>query len=120
MKEDWQLFIITKHRDLKSFMVCLTESCKFWIYIIHQQSQIMVISYEQLTVRNVILYNMPKLTRIDYFILDPRFLSKRCAEVVVKGKVIGTMGVLHPQIIENFELIQPCSAIEINIQNFEI
>ncbi|CAG2164938.1 unnamed protein product [Oppiella nova] len=56
---------------------------------------------------------------VGYFIRaanDPRFLSGRCAEVVVNDKVVGIMGVLHPQVITNFDLAQPCSALELSLQ----
>jgi phenylalanyl-tRNA synthetase beta chain len=36
---------------------------------------------------------------------------------VINGKVSGIMGVLHPEVITNFELTQPCSALEITIQD---
>lgn len=44
------------------------------------------------------------------------YLDKRCAEVLVNGKVIGIIGVLHPQVILNYELNQPCSVLELTIQ----
>ena len=47
---------------------------------------------------------------------DSTFLERRCAEVVVDGVVRGRVGVLHPEVILNFELTQPCSALELNIQ----
>ncbi|XP_022188933.2 phenylalanine--tRNA ligase beta subunit [Nilaparvata lugens] len=49
---------------------------------------------------------------------DPTFFEKRCAEICYKGQVIGKMGVLHPEVITQFELTLPCSAIEINIEPF--
>lgn len=42
----------------------------------------------------------------------------RCAAVHVNGKVIGTVGVLHPDVIHNFELNLPCCALELNIEPF--
>ncbi|CAG2102728.1 unnamed protein product [Medioppia subpectinata] len=47
---------------------------------------------------------------------DCRFLTGRCAEIVVNDKVVGVMGVLHPQVITNFDLSQPCSALELSLQ----
>ncbi|GAB6018602.1 hypothetical protein CHUAL_000289 [Chamberlinius hualienensis] len=49
---------------------------------------------------------------------DPTFFPGRCAEIVVNNKVYGKMGVLHPQVITNFDLSMPCSSLEINIQPF--
>ncbi|KPM07210.1 phenylalanine-tRNA ligase beta subunit-like protein [Sarcoptes scabiei] len=48
---------------------------------------------------------------------DPRFLKNRCAEIFLQNKPIGIMGILHPEVIQNFELNQACSALEISIQN---
>ena len=48
---------------------------------------------------------------------DAKYLDKRAAEVILNGKLIGSIGVLHPQVIQNYELNQPCSVLEITIQN---
>ncbi|RWS05556.1 phenylalanine--tRNA ligase beta subunit-like protein, partial [Dinothrombium tinctorium] len=50
---------------------------------------------------------------------DERFLSGRCAHVVLNGSVIGVMGVLHPEVIGNFELNQPCAVLEISVEKLE-
>ncbi|RWS27219.1 phenylalanine--tRNA ligase beta subunit-like protein, partial [Leptotrombidium deliense] len=47
---------------------------------------------------------------------DNRFLLGRCAEIVVDASVVGVMGVLHPEVIGNFELTQPCAVLEINVE----
>ncbi|XP_049870661.1 phenylalanine--tRNA ligase beta subunit [Pectinophora gossypiella] len=49
---------------------------------------------------------------------DPAYFPGRCAEVVLKGEPIGKIGVLHPNVLQAFELTNPCSAVEINIQPF--
>lgn len=49
---------------------------------------------------------------------DSTFFPGRCAEVVVRGKAIGTIGVLHPEVIAAFDLSLPCSVLEINIEPF--
>ncbi|KRT80914.1 hypothetical protein AMK59_6295 [Oryctes borbonicus] len=49
---------------------------------------------------------------------DPAFFPRRCAEVVCSDKVIGKIGVLHPNVLSKFELNNPCSALEINIEPF--
>jgi len=41
-----------------------------------------------------------------------------CAEVVVKGKVIGRAGILHPVVLDNFSITLPCSAMEIDVSPF--
>jgi len=70
------------------------------------------------------LLDVPISTKKDdsgYFIRsceDSTFFPGRCAEIVVNGKPIGTMGVIHPEVIINFELSLPCSALELDIQPF--
>lgn len=49
---------------------------------------------------------------------DPTFFTGRCADVVVGGKSIGRMGVLHPDVVAAFDLTLPCSTIEIDIEPF--
>lgn len=49
---------------------------------------------------------------------DSTFFPGRCAEVIVRGKAIGTIGVLHPEVIAAFDLSLPCSVLEINIEPF--
>lgn len=46
---------------------------------------------------------------------DPTFFPHRCAEILCYNKVIGKMGVLHPDVISKFELNTPCSILEIEI-----
>ncbi len=49
---------------------------------------------------------------------DPTFMPGRCAAIHAKGQVIGTVGVIHPQVLHNFELNMPCCALEINLEPF--
>ncbi|KAM4770733.1 phenylalanine--tRNA ligase beta subunit [Rhinophrynus dorsalis] len=49
---------------------------------------------------------------------DPSFFPGRCAEILAKGKSIGKLGVLHPDVITKFDLTLPCSALEINVEPF--
>lgn len=49
---------------------------------------------------------------------DDTFFPGSCADVVVAGKKVGVMGVLHPEVITGFDLNLPCSALEINIEPF--
>ncbi|KAF8792646.1 Phenylalanine--tRNA ligase beta subunit like protein [Argiope bruennichi] len=49
---------------------------------------------------------------------NPTFFPGRCAAVMFGEKSIGTLGVLHPDTITNFDLNMPCSALEINIEPF--
>ncbi len=51
-------------------------------------------------------------------LLDSTFFPGRCAEIFVRGKSIGRLGVLHPDVISRFELTMPCSALEMDIEPF--
>ena len=43
----------------------------------------------------------------------PMFIEGRCAEIVIDGKTVGTIGEVTPQAIENFKLRVPVTAFEI-------
>lgn len=45
---------------------------------------------------------------------DPRFFGTRGFSVSLNGKKIGCIGVIHPEILHNFELKYPVSALEID------
>jgi len=49
---------------------------------------------------------------------DPMFLEKRSCDLVVGDRevVVGQVGVLHPEVIYNFELQCPCSVHEIDLE----
>ncbi|CAL1531272.1 unnamed protein product [Lymnaea stagnalis] len=49
---------------------------------------------------------------------DSAFFPGRCAKIVARGQVIGTLGVLHPDVITKFDLNMPCAAMEITIEPF--
>ncbi|XP_075976232.1 phenylalanine--tRNA ligase beta subunit [Anticarsia gemmatalis] len=49
---------------------------------------------------------------------DPAYFPGRCAEVLLRGRVIGKIGVIHPSVLGAFDLTNPCSAVEINIEPF--
>lgn len=62
---------------------------------------------------------------IVYFVragTDPVYFPGMVAEVVLKTvstgeeKVIGTMGAVHPEVLEKFEITYPCSAVELDIE----
>jgi phenylalanyl-tRNA synthetase beta chain len=46
---------------------------------------------------------------------DPRFIPGRAAEVRVKGKKVGVMGEVHPQVLENWGIQMPCAAVELSL-----
>jgi len=49
---------------------------------------------------------------------DPAFLPGRAADIVLRGKVIGVLGVLHPDVLSAFELFHPTAALELDIEHF--
>jgi len=53
-----------------------------------------------------------------HFISDPSYFPGRCANVMYDGVVIGKIGVLHPTVLQAFELTTPCSAVEFTIEPF--
>jgi phenylalanyl-tRNA synthetase beta chain len=48
---------------------------------------------------------------------DPRFIPGRAAAVLYKGKKIGVFGELHPEVLENWGVIVPCTAGEIDLDS---
>lgn len=49
---------------------------------------------------------------------DPTYFPGRCAAINYKGVVIGKIGVIHPTVLQAFELTNPCSAVELSIEHF--
>lgn len=52
------------------------------------------------------------------FFTDPTFFPGRCAKIICNNKDVGRIGVVHPDVLHKFELGNPCSAVEINIEQF--
>lgn len=50
--------------------------------------------------------------------LDPTFLESRRVDILVDGKKIGHFGVIHPDVLCNFDIPNPTSALEIDIESF--
>ena len=49
---------------------------------------------------------------------NPTFLPGRCAGVFYRHKSIGHMGVVHPEVLENYKIQVPCSYLEIDLEPF--
>jgi len=49
---------------------------------------------------------------------DGAFFPGRAAEIMYNGKAVGCMGVIHPNVLEKFEITNPCAAIELNVECF--
>ncbi|HUT81114.1 MAG TPA: phenylalanine--tRNA ligase subunit beta [Candidatus Bathyarchaeia archaeon] len=46
----------------------------------------------------------------------PSFFNGRCAKIMVNGKKVGIFGEIHPEVLNNFELENPVSAFEIELE----
>ncbi len=46
----------------------------------------------------------------------PSFIEGRCAEILVNSKSIGTIGEIHPQVLENWNLEKPVAAFELDVE----
>ena len=53
-----------------------------------------------------------------FLLPDSTFFPGRCAEIVARGKVVGKIGVLHPEVVSAFELNMPSSALEMDVEPF--
>lgn len=50
---------------------------------------------------------------------DATYFPGRCAAIKWRGgKVIGKIGVIHPSVLQAFELTNPCAAVELSIEHF--
>ncbi|GMI99497.1 hypothetical protein like AT1G72550 [Hibiscus trionum] len=49
---------------------------------------------------------------------EPEFLLGRQAKIIYKGSRIGTFGIVHPEVLNNFGIPDPCSFLELNIESF--
>lgn len=50
---------------------------------------------------------------------DPRFFPSRGVAISLNGKKIGSMGVLHPEVLNNFELKYPVCALELDFDSIK-
>ncbi len=46
---------------------------------------------------------------------DQAFIEGRRADIIVKGKKVGVFGEIHPEVLENFELVNPVAGFEIDL-----
>ncbi|KAK7601663.1 hypothetical protein V9T40_009104 [Parthenolecanium corni] len=67
------------------------------------------------------LLNVPKDSATGYCIRpleDSTFFPERCAEILYKTKRIGILGILHPDVLAEFDLSLPSSCLELSIEPF--
>ncbi|KAM7269278.1 hypothetical protein ACFE04_024775 [Oxalis oulophora] len=48
---------------------------------------------------------------------EPEFLSGRQAAIIYKGKRIGGFGIVHPEVLDNFDISDLCSFVEIDVES---
>ncbi|GMY15424.1 phenylalanine--tRNA ligase beta subunit, cytoplasmic isoform X2 [Fagus crenata] len=63
----------------------------------------------------------PRDNNIPYYLKpsdEPEFLLGTQASIIYKGKQIGTSGIVHPEVLNKFDIPDPCSYFELNIQYF--
>jgi len=49
---------------------------------------------------------------------DTTFFPGRSADVFVDGKKVGVFGIVHPEVLKQFDLPYPCSVLELDIEPF--
>lgn len=49
---------------------------------------------------------------------DPAYFQGRCADIMYRNVSIGKIGVLHPSVLQAYELTNPCAVFEINLEPF--
>jgi len=47
---------------------------------------------------------------------DETFFPGRCADILVRGNKVGNLGILHPDVLANFDLHFPASALHLDIE----
>jgi phenylalanyl-tRNA synthetase beta chain len=49
---------------------------------------------------------------------DATFFKGRTARIYLNQKPIGTFGILHPEVLKNFDIANPCSVLEMTVEPF--
>jgi phenylalanyl-tRNA synthetase beta chain len=68
---------------------------------------------------DIVLSKLSYKFSTDYFLRPsshPTFLPGRQAEIVLKGQVIGHLGIVHPEVLDNFDLKIPVSLFEVDVE----
>lgn len=63
-------------------------------------------------------YNYNRLYEINLAGKEECFFPGRCADIFVWGEKVGSMGVIHPNTLKAFELPNPVSGLELNLEPF--
>ncbi|MCL7027800.1 hypothetical protein MKW94_008537 [Papaver nudicaule] len=46
------------------------------------------------------------------------FLPGREADIILNGKQVGSLGIVHPKVLSNFNINFPCSYMEMDVECF--
>ncbi|CAK9233476.1 unnamed protein product [Sphagnum troendelagicum] len=49
---------------------------------------------------------------------EPEFFTGRQANIMFKGSCIGNFGIVHPEVMQRFDITDPCSAVEMILEPF--
>ncbi|XP_024526452.1 phenylalanine--tRNA ligase beta subunit, cytoplasmic isoform X1 [Selaginella moellendorffii] len=49
---------------------------------------------------------------------EPELFKGRQAKIFYKGSCVGSFGIIHPQVLKNFDIPDPCSYVEMEIERF--
>lgn len=49
---------------------------------------------------------------------EPEYFSGRQANIHYRGSCIGSFGIVSPEVMQRFDIADPCSAVEINVEPF--
>lgn len=62
-------------------------------------------------------YSLKEIESMFFLTIDEMFLPMRCCEILIDNVHLGYMGILHPNILKNFEIHQAvCSCFEIDVE----
>ncbi|XXG69204.1 hypothetical protein AAC387_Pa06g2132 [Persea americana] len=50
---------------------------------------------------------------------EPEFFPGRQASIIFKGKHIGNFGMVHPEVLAKFDISDPCSYLELNLESLQ-
>jgi phenylalanyl-tRNA synthetase beta chain len=91
----------TKARDVRKVAAAVTNS---------------VVSYEEIS---SLLDAFLRTMNVKYSLkkhAHRSFIEGRCASIIVNEKVIGLIGEIHPQVLNNWKLEKPVVAFEMNLE----
>jgi phenylalanyl-tRNA synthetase beta chain len=47
----------------------------------------------------------------------PLFMQGRCGRIIVRGKALGFIGEVRPEVLERTQITMPCAAFEISLNS---